>query len=59
MDDRRRVLLEALVTEREGMIAENNQRMHLRQSIAYGDEVFNELARDMRGCWANEEERFI
>lgn len=44
----KRILLEALITEREGMIAENTQRVHLGQSMAYGDGDFTILARKMR-----------
>jgi len=41
------IKLEALITEREGMIAENHQRMSLGQSVAYSDDHFNELANRM------------
>lgn len=44
----KRILLEALITEREGMTAENRQRKHLGQSMAYGDEDFDALAEKMR-----------
>ena len=35
-----RIELEELITEREGMIAENFQRVHLEQSMAYNDHAF-------------------
>ena len=38
-----RIDLEALVTEREGMIAENKQREILGHSMAYGEEAFDSL----------------
>lgn len=48
METEKRILLEALITEREGMIAENHQRLHLGQSMAYGDEAFTALAAQVR-----------
>ena len=42
------VELEALITEREGMIAENKQREILGQSMAYNDQIFMELAERIR-----------
>jgi hypothetical protein len=35
-----RVQLEALISEREGMIAENQQRAYLQQSMAYCEDSF-------------------
>jgi len=35
-----RIELEELITEREGMIATNFQRVHLEQSMAYEDDAF-------------------
>lgn len=40
----RRIQLEALITRREGMIAENKQRELLGQSLAYNDHSFNAIA---------------
>lgn len=48
MDDKTRFEMEALITEREGMIAENYQRIHQRESIAYGDNAFNQHAEKFR-----------
>ena len=45
----KKILLEALVTEREGMLAENTQCLHLGESMAYGQEAFNQLASEIRG----------
>jgi len=44
----KRCKLEALVTEREGMLAENHHRLQCGNSIAYGDEAFDDLAARMR-----------
>ena len=35
-----RIELEELITEREGMIAKNLQRVHLEQSMVYEDDAF-------------------
>jgi hypothetical protein len=35
-----RLQMEALISEREGMIAENKQREHLGQSMAYQEDSF-------------------
>jgi hypothetical protein len=40
--------LQALITEREGMIAENNWRIQLGQSQAYNEDNFAILARKIR-----------
>ncbi len=32
--------MEALISEREGMIAENQQRVHLEQSMAFTEDSF-------------------
>ncbi len=45
---RKRIELEALITEREAYIAENKQREMLGYSLAYGPECFFELAEKMR-----------
>ena len=39
-----KIELEALITEREGMLAENTHRIDCGHSIAYGDESFFDLA---------------
>jgi hypothetical protein len=44
----RRIELEALITEREGMIAENETRKRNENALAYGDSAFNSLADRMR-----------
>jgi hypothetical protein len=44
----KRIELEALITEREGMLAENTHRLDCGHSIAYGDEHFQTLADKMR-----------
>jgi len=46
--DKTRITLEVLITEREGMIAENARRIRLDNTVAYGDEAFTELATQMR-----------
>jgi len=43
-----KIELEALLTEREGMLAENVHRLDCGHSIAYGDDAFFELAERMR-----------
>ena len=40
--------LQALITEREGMIAENNWRIQLEQSLAYTEDSFIILAEKIR-----------
>lgn len=50
---REQIELEALKTERAGYEAENAQRMHLGQSLAYGAEAFQgiyERIRNIRAC---------
>jgi len=47
-DLNRRIELEALITEREGMIAMNMQREHLGQSMAYEGNAFVFLADKLR-----------
>jgi len=42
-----KIKLEALITEREGMLAQNEQRLRQGYSVAYGDEAFSELAARM------------
>ena len=41
--------LQALITQREGMIAENQQRAYLGQSMAYTEDPFLILAEEIRG----------
>ena len=43
-----RVQLEALISERESMIAENQQRVHLGQSVAYDEKSFWDNANSIR-----------
>ena len=45
---KKRCVLEALIAEREGMIAENKQREYLQQAMAYGDNSFFILADNIR-----------
>ena len=40
-----RIKLEALITEREGMVAENQQRQAVGASMAYTEDAFVNLAR--------------
>jgi hypothetical protein len=40
--------IQALITIREGYIAENNHRVHLGESLAYSDAHFFELAEMIR-----------
>lgn len=40
--------LQALISEREGMISENLQRQIQNQSLAYTDEAFRENAKQIR-----------
>lgn len=42
------ILLEAMITEREGMLAENTHGLDCGQGITYGDEAFQKLADQMR-----------
>jgi len=42
-----KIKFEALITERDGMLAENEQRLRSGWSIAYTDEAFSELAARM------------
>lgn len=44
----KRIELEALITEREGMIAENKVRESLGHSLAYPYDCFSVLASQMR-----------
>lgn len=43
-----RIELEVLITEREGMLAENTHRLDCGHSIAYTDHAFQELADRIR-----------
>jgi hypothetical protein len=45
---KKRIELEALITEREGMLAENTHRLDCGHSIAYTDEHFQTLADKIR-----------
>lgn len=47
VDKNSRILLEVLITEREGMMAENAQREALGQSMAYDYRAFHMLSGDM------------
>ena len=42
--DHQKILLEALITVREGMIAENTYQMSIGEGIAYGEAGFIKLA---------------
>jgi len=44
----KRILLEALITEREGMVAENTQRVTRGESLAFVMDHFESLADRMR-----------
>ncbi|MCW4050513.1 MAG: hypothetical protein NWE89_12345 [Candidatus Bathyarchaeota archaeon] len=48
MNDKTRIALEALITEREGMMAKNAQRAYLGQAMAYVDKDFYLLADRMQ-----------
>jgi len=48
MNDKTRITLETLITEREGMIAKNLQRRSNGQVMAYVQENFNSLAERIR-----------
>ena len=48
MNDNTRIELEALITEREGMVAENQRRMSFNDAQAYSEGAFFELADKMR-----------
>jgi hypothetical protein len=48
MMDERYAELQALICEREGMIAENVQRKHLGQSMAYQEDSFLIIAEKIR-----------
>jgi len=48
MNDKTRIELETLITEREGMIAKNLQRRSQGQVMAYVQENFNSLANRIR-----------
>ncbi len=54
---RDRIEMEALLIEKEGMIAENTFRTGLDQSIAYGDKAFLVLAERMRKINLKREEK--
>lgn len=43
-----RARIESLVTEREGMIAENKQREHRGESMAYPEQEFMRIAHELR-----------
>ena len=48
MNDATLLELEALKTEREGLIAENLHRQSVGESMAYGDEAFDAVASRIR-----------
>jgi len=43
-----RIELEELITEREGMVATNSQRIHLEQPMAYEDDAFQIITNRMK-----------
>ena len=43
-----RIELEELITEREGMVATNFQRVHLEKSMAYEDDAFKIITNRMK-----------
>lgn len=43
-----KIELEELITEKEGMIATNFQRVHLEQSMAYDDYAFLDVKNRMK-----------
>lgn len=47
LDNPRDVAIEKLITEREAMLSENQKRIHLGQSLAYTEDAFYELARNI------------
>jgi hypothetical protein len=55
---KKKILLEALITEREGMLAENTHRLDCGHSIAYTEEAFQTLADKMREILRNEDEAY-
>lgn len=52
--DKTRIALEALITERAGMIAENGQRMYSGQPMAYVGDNFQELADQIQSLGGQE-----
>ena len=46
-----RIQMEMLITEREGMIAENQQRIHQGESMAYWEDSFLILNRQFTELW--------
>ena len=55
MNDNIRIELEALITEREGMVTENRIRESLGQAMAWDESMFIELADKMRALCPPEE----
>ena len=53
---KRQIELEALITEREGMLAENIHRLDCGHSIAYGNDAFVELAERIRAIQGEDKE---
>ena len=51
MEDYTRISLEALISEREGMIAENKQREVCGHSMAYTNTDFVSNANSIRKLW--------
>jgi len=50
----KQIELQALLTEREGMVAENMQRLHIGQSMAYNEDSFQILAEKIRALKGND-----
>ncbi len=48
-----KIEMEMLITEREGMIAENSQRIHLNQAMAYTDNDFEKVRSKMNLLLSN------
>jgi len=47
MNQKIEIKLQILITQREGMIAENQNRIHKGQSIAYTDDHFRRIEYEM------------
>ena len=54
--DKIKIELEALITEREGMVAENARRIRIDNAVAYGDEAFQHHANRIRKLGEDKEE---
>lgn len=55
MNDKTRIVLEVLITEREGMIAENAYAAIVGRTPTYGDKAFHELADKIHELYYEEE----